>query len=67
MPTLCSMMERLTSTRLRVDQAKTSLLKERRERSFSLSHDVRSSLIMTVCFRVAGSRGTTFIPSLLWS
>jgi hypothetical protein len=65
MPRLCSMMERLTPTRSRADQVKTSLLQERQEMSFSSSHDVRSSLIMTVCFGVAESRGTAFVPSLL--
>jgi hypothetical protein len=65
MPRLCLMMERLTPTRSRVDQAKKSLLRVRQERSFSSSRDVRSSLIMTVCFRVAESRGTLFVPSLL--
>jgi hypothetical protein len=67
MPRLCSMMERLTPTRSRVDQAKISLLRKRQERSFSSCRDVRSSLIIIVCFGVAGSRGTAFIPSLLWS
>jgi hypothetical protein len=65
MPRLCSMMERLTPTRSRADQAKTSLLRVRQERSFSSSRDVRSSLIMTVCFGVAELRGTVFVPSLL--
>jgi hypothetical protein len=67
MSRLCSMMERLTLTRSRVNQAKTSLLRVRQERSFSSSRDVRSSLIMTVCFGVAESRGTVFVPSLLCS
>jgi hypothetical protein len=67
MPRLCSMMERLTPTRSRANQAKTSLLWERQERSFSSSRDVRSSLIIIVCFGVAVSRGTAFILSLLWS
>jgi hypothetical protein len=67
MPRLCSMIERLTPTRSRADQAKTSLFWERQERSFSSSHEVRSSLIITVCLGVAGSRGTAFVPSLLWS
>jgi hypothetical protein len=35
--------------------------------SFSSSREVRSSLISTVCLGVAGSRGTAFVPSLLWS
>jgi hypothetical protein len=34
---------------------------------FLLSCEVRSSLIMTVCLGVAGSRGTVFVPSLLCS
>jgi hypothetical protein len=67
MPKVCSMMARLTPTRSRADQAKTSLLKLRHERSFPSSCDVRTSLIMTVCFGVAGSRGTIFGPSLLCS
>jgi hypothetical protein len=67
MPRLCSMMERLTPTRSRANQAKTSLLRERQEMSFSSSCEVRSSLIVTVCLDVAGSRGTAFVPSLLWS
>jgi hypothetical protein len=67
MPRLCSMMDRLTPTRPRADQAKTSLFRERQDRSFSLSREVRSSLIITVCLGVAGSRGTAFVPSLLWS
>jgi hypothetical protein len=67
MPRSCSMMERLTPTRLRADQAKTSLFRERHEMCFSSSREVRSSLIITVCLGVAGSRGTTFVPSLLWS
>jgi hypothetical protein len=36
-------------------------------KEFSSSRDVRSLLIITVCFSVAGSRGTAFVPSLLWS
>jgi hypothetical protein len=67
MPRLCLMMKRLTPTRSRADQMKTSLLRERHDWSFSSSRDVRSSLIMTVCFGIAGSRGTAFVPSLLWS
>jgi hypothetical protein len=67
MPRLCSMMERLTPTRSSADQAKTSLFQERQERSFSSSREVRPSLIITVCFGVARSRGTAFVPSLLWS
>jgi hypothetical protein len=67
MPRLSSMMEGLTPTKSSADQAKTSLLWERQERSFSSSHDVRSALIITVCFGIAGSRGTAFVPSLLWS
>jgi hypothetical protein len=35
--------------------------------SFSSSREVRSSLMMTVCLGVAGSRGTVFVPSLLCS
>jgi hypothetical protein len=58
-------MVRLTPTRSRADQAKTSLFWERQEMSFSSSHEVRSSLITTVCLGVAGSRGTAFILSLL--
>jgi hypothetical protein len=61
------MMVRLTPTKSRVDQAKTSLFRERQEMSFSLSHEVRSLLIMTICLGVAGPRGTAFVPSLLWS
>jgi hypothetical protein len=67
MPRLCSMMEQLTPTRLRADQAKTSLFRERQEMSFSSCREVRSSLITTVCLGVAGSRGTVFVPSLLYS
>jgi hypothetical protein len=67
MPKLCSIMAWLTPTRLRADQAKTSLLRLRQERSFSLSRDVRSLLIVTICFGVAGSRGTIFILLLLCS
>jgi hypothetical protein len=67
MPRLCSMMERLTPTRSRVDQAKTSLLQLIQEMSFSSSRDVRSLMIMTVCFGVAESMGTIFVPSLLCS
>jgi hypothetical protein len=67
MPRLCSMTMRLTSTRSRADQAKTSLFLERLEMSFSSSCEVRSSLITTVCLGVAGSRGTVFVPSLLCS
>jgi hypothetical protein len=61
MPRLWSM----TPTRSRVDQAKTSLLQVRQERSFSSSRYVRSSLVITVCLKVVESRGTVFIPSLL--
>jgi hypothetical protein len=67
MPRPCSMMVRLTPTRSRADQAKTSLFQERQEMSFSSSREVRYSLIMTVCLGVAGSRGTAFVPSLLCS
>jgi hypothetical protein len=67
MPRLCSMTARLTPTRSRADQAKTSLFLERQEMSFSSSCEVRSSLITTVCLVVAGSRGTVFVPSLLCS
>jgi hypothetical protein len=59
------MIKRLTLTRSRADQAKTSLFWERQERSFSSSREVRSLLINTVCLGVAGSRGTAFVPSLL--
>jgi hypothetical protein len=58
---------RLTPTRSRADQAKTSLFLERQEMSFSSSCEVRSSLIMTVYLGVAGSRGTVFVPLLLCS
>jgi hypothetical protein len=58
---------RLTLTRSRADQAKTSLFLERQEMIFSSSCEVRSSLITTVCLGVAGSRGTVFVPSLLYS
>jgi hypothetical protein len=61
------MMVRLTPTRSRADQAKTSLFRERQEMSFSSSREVRSSLITTVCLGVARSRGTAFVPSLLCS
>jgi hypothetical protein len=67
MPRLCSMIVRLTPTRSRVDQAKMSLFLERQEMSLSLSCEVRSSLMMTVCLGVAWSRGTVFVPSLLYS
>jgi hypothetical protein len=67
MPRSCSMMVRLTPTRSRADQAKTFLFRERQEMSFSSSRKVRSSLIMTVCLGVAGSRGIAFVPSLLYS
>jgi hypothetical protein len=65
MPRLCSMTVRLTPTRSRADQAKTSLFLERQEMSFSSSCEVRSSLMMNVCLGVARSRGTVFVPSLL--
>jgi hypothetical protein len=58
---------RLTPIRSRADQAKVSLFLERQEMSFSSSCEVRSSLITTVCLGVAGSRGTVFVPSLLYS
>jgi hypothetical protein len=67
MPRPCSMTVRLTLTRSRADQAKTSLFLERQEMSFSSSYEVRSSLITTVCLGIAGSRGTAFVPSLLCS
>jgi hypothetical protein len=67
MPRPCSMIVRLTPTRSWADQAKTSLLRERQEMSFSSSCEVRSSLIMTVFLGVAGSRGTAFVTSLLCS
>jgi hypothetical protein len=53
MPKLSSIMERLTPTRSRADQAKTSLFLERQEMSLSSSCEVRSSLMMTVCLGVA--------------
>jgi hypothetical protein len=52
-PKLCSMIERLTSTRSRADQAKTSLFLDRQEMSLSSSCEARSSLVMTVCLGVA--------------
>ena len=52
-PKLCSMMDRLTPTRSRADQAKTSLFLDKQQRSFSSSCEVRSSLIVTVCLGVA--------------
>jgi hypothetical protein len=61
------MMVWLTPTRLRADQEKTSLFRERQEMSFSSSREVRSSLITTVSLGVAGSRGTAFVLSLLCS
>jgi hypothetical protein len=67
MPRLCSMTVRLTPTRSRADQVKTSLFLERQEMSFSSSCEVRSLLITTVCLGVARSRGTVFVPSLLYS
>jgi hypothetical protein len=67
MPRLCSMMVRLTPTKSRADQAKTSLFRERQEMSISSSCEVRSSLMMTVCLGVAWSSGTVFVPSLLYS
>jgi hypothetical protein len=67
MPRLCSMIVRLTPTRSRADQAKTSLFLERQEMSLSSSCEVRSSLMMTVCLGVAWSRGIVFVPSLLCS
>jgi hypothetical protein len=67
MPRLCSMTVRLTPTRSRVDQAKTSLFLERQEMSFSSSCEVRSLLMTTVCLGIAGSRGTVFVLSLLYS
>jgi hypothetical protein len=66
-PKLCSMTERLTPTRSRADQVKTSLFLDRQERSISSSCEVRSSLMMTVCLGVAWSRGTVLVPSLLCS
>jgi hypothetical protein len=59
------MIVRLTPTRSRADQAKTSLFLERQEMSFSSSCEVRSSLMMTICLGVVRSRGTVFVPSLL--
>jgi hypothetical protein len=44
---------------------KDALFLVRQEMSFSLSCEVRSSLITTVCLGVAGSKGTVFVPSLL--
>jgi hypothetical protein len=60
-PKLCSMMERLTPTRLRADQEKTSLFLDRQQRSLSSSCEVRSSLMVTVCLGVAWSRGTVVV------
>jgi hypothetical protein len=57
MPRLYSMIVRLTPSRSRADQARTSFLRLRQERSLYSSCGDRSSLIMTVCFGVAGSRG----------
>jgi hypothetical protein len=67
MPRPCSMMVWLTPIRSRADQAKTSLFWERQQMSFSLSREVRSSLITTVCLGIAGSMGIVFVPSLLCS
>jgi hypothetical protein len=67
MPRLCSMTVRLTPTRSREDQVKTSLFLERQEMSFSSYCEVRSSLITTVCLGVVRSRGTVFVLSLLCS
>jgi hypothetical protein len=66
-PKLCSMMERLTPTRSRADQAKTSLFLDRQQRSLSSSCEVRSSLMVTVCLGVALSRGTVLVLPLLCS
>jgi hypothetical protein len=66
-PKLCSMIERLTPTRSRANQAKTSLFLDRQERSLCSSCEVRSSLMMTVCLGVAWSRGTVLVPLLLYS
>jgi hypothetical protein len=65
MPKLCSIIMRLTPTRSRADHAKTSLLRLRQERSLSSSSGKRSSLTITICLGVMGSRGTVLIPSLL--
>jgi hypothetical protein len=67
MPRPCSMTVQLTPTRSRADKVKTSLLWERQVMSFSSSREVRSSLITTVCLGIAESRGTIFVPSLLYS
>jgi hypothetical protein len=67
MPRLCSMIMQLTSTRSKADQAKTSLLWLRQERSLASLFGRRSSLIKTVCLGVARSRGTVLVPSLLYS
>src|SRR6187455_3414933 len=66
-PKLCSIMDRLTPTRSRADQAKTSLFLDKQQRSFSSSCEVRSSLMVTVWLGVAWSRGTVLVPSLLCS
>jgi hypothetical protein len=67
MPRLCSMMVRLTPTRSRAGQAKTSLLWFRQERSLASSFGERSSQIKTVCLGVARSRWTVLVPPLLCS
>jgi hypothetical protein len=65
MPLLCSMMVRLTPTRSRADQTKTSLLRLRQERSLASSFGERSSLIKTICLGVARSWGIVLVASLL--
>jgi hypothetical protein len=67
MPRLCLMMVQQTPTRSRADQAKTSLLRLRQERSLASSFGERSSLIKMVCLGVAKSRGAVLVPSLLCS
>jgi hypothetical protein len=59
MPRLCSMIERLTPTRSRADQAKTSLFRERQERSFFLVSRGQVFVYynyLSRCFQVEGYR-----------
>jgi hypothetical protein len=62
MPRMCSMMVWLTPTRSRVDQANTSLLQLRQERSLASSCGERSSLIMIVWLGLQGQGGPSLFP-----
>jgi hypothetical protein len=62
MPRMCLIMVRLTPTRSRADQAKTSLLRLRQERSLATSCGERSSLIMMVCLGLRCQGGPSSFP-----